>query len=99
MKTKHYQNGTVHIGAHHTEARQILIDKGIYRTLSNMGPYLTTKQVNKYNVLVDQYVIGGYEYSIIEYEYMDFDMSTVRVSAPRIGYTAWYQPITVPTDC
>ena len=93
MKTKNYKNGAEHIGAHHKEARNALVGKGIYNTLHNFGPYLANKKEDKYNRKVDMYVLEGYEFTIIEYEYMAFDMNTITVSKPIKGIQAWYQPV------
>ena len=90
---KKYQNGGDHIGEHHKEAREILVKKGIYKTLHNFGPYLTSKKEDKYNRKVDQYVLEGYEFTIIEYEYMALDFNSFTVSEPIKGIQAWYQPV------
>jgi len=93
MKAKHYHNGVEHIGEHHKEARDALAGKGIYKTLHNFGPYLTSKKEDKYNRKVDGYTLEGYEFTIIEYEYMAFDLGSLKMSKPIKGIQAWYQPV------
>jgi hypothetical protein len=93
MKTqKWYKNGKIYDGSGHKEVREILIRHGIKRKISNFGPFLQDRNIDKNNRLIDSFIFEGYEFSVIEYECMTLSWDFQSVSEPHLEKMIWYQP-------
>lgn len=91
MAQKIYVNGRIMQSGETTVAKAIIKEMGIYRTLGNFGPYLDYKL--KYDVvIVDTFVRGGFQFTIVESEVMALCLGSMSVSEPYMQRECWFQP-------
>ena len=91
-KKKNYQNGMPEDRSDFARAKELLIQAGLYRTMSNFGPYFPNKE-SRIHKKVDRFVIEDIEFIIIESQVMSFSFDSMRVSSPYIQKEAWFQPV------
>ena len=96
-KPQTYQNGVPvkDAGAEWRTAQALLTRAGLYRQMSNFGPYYP----NKDSLIVtrlETITIEGMEFTIVESEVMSFSFSSMSVSQPHRQKEAWFQPV---KDC
>ena len=91
-KKKNYQNGMPEDHSDFARAKELLIKAGLYRTMSNFGPYYPIKE-GRIHKKLETLVIEGMEFTIIESQVMSFSFDSMRVSSPYIQKEAWFQPV------
>jgi hypothetical protein len=91
-KPKRYVNGVEEQNGDFRRAKELLISKGLYRTLGNFGPYFPNKE-SRYHTKLETLIIEEMEFTIIESEVMSFSLHSMRMSEPYMEKEAWYQPV------
>ena len=92
MRKLIYKNGREETTGDFLRAKEVLIAKGLYRTLGNFGPHTASKEDIIHQV-VEVFTEGGFQFTLIEHEVMSLGMDFRTVSAPRRERTAWYMPV------
>jgi hypothetical protein len=92
MRKLIYKNGREEISGEHKRAQEVLVRKGIYKTLGNFGPHTAQKESIIHKV-VEVFEAEGFQYTIIEHECMSLSMDFQTVSKPYIQRVAWFMPI------
>lgn len=91
-KAKQYVNGRFEEIGQMTNAREVLIRKGLYSTLGNFGPFFQNK-LDRYGVkIVDRFVLDGFEFTLVETDVMSLS-SSGGVSSQYKQKEAWFQPV------
>jgi len=89
---KVYVNGKEERIGDFKRAKELLIGKGLYGTLSNFGPYFPKKEKRIHKKL-ETFIIEDMEYTIIESETISLSLSSLTVSNPHMAREAWYQTV------
>jgi hypothetical protein len=89
---KRYVNGVAEQSGDFARAKDLLISKGLYRTLGNFGPYFPNKE-SRIVTHIETFVLEEMEFTIVESEVMSFSFGSMGVSEPYRQKEAWYQPI------
>lgn len=94
MKTekKFYANGVENDTL--TEGKRLLIEMHrFHNKLSNYGPWTASKFSLYQDQIVERFEYKGFEFIVVEYEAMNFSLSTMAVSEPKKCLAVFWQKL------
>lgn len=96
MKTQQrfYANGVLETIETHKEGKRLLIEMHrFHNKLSNYGVWTPSKYSLYQDKIIERFELKGFEFIVVEYEAMNFSLSTMKVSEPKKCLAVFWQKL------